>query len=323
MRCRSCIFGFFLLLVLSGCAAQGANVFEASPYRDPATLQKGQILHLATGRILTEPELIDFLSHFPVVYIGETHDNVDAHDVQFSILKGLYGKLPGKMALGLEMLPRGSQSMVNAYVQGRLNEKEFARLWVKNWGHTFPYYREILAYARENRIPLLALNTDDDVKNAVRKHALHELDPDTADRLPDMDLDDPYYEARTRSIFEGHHMGPKNSDKFLRVQTLWDETMAETAAEFLTSPEGKGMHLIVLAGGHHVTYGFGIPRRLFRRVSLPYAVVSTLMVEIPENKKDRLMDVTLPDLPLSPADFYWAVGYRDLEDLKKERPSEN
>ena len=318
MRYRSCLFGFFSILFLAGCAAKRVEMNVASPYLDPATLQKGRILHLATGRLLTEPELLDYLSHVPVVYIGETHDNVDDHEVQFSIIKGLQERLPGNLVIGLEMLPRSSQAMVNAYVRGRLDEKEFARLWVKNWGHTFAYYREILGYARDQHIPLLALNTDKDLKQAVRKHALHELDPETAARLPDMDRNDPYYEARTRSIFKGHSMGPRVADAFMRIQILWDETMAETAAEFLTSPEGEGKHLVILAGGRHVTYGFGIPRRLFRRISLPYAIVSPLTVEMPEDKKDRLMDVTLPELPMSPADFYWAVGYRDLEDLKEE-----
>ena len=93
--------------------------------------------------------------------------------------------------------------------------------------------------------------------------------------------------------------------------------MAQTAAEYLESPEGQGKQLVVLAGGHHVRYGYGIPRRLFRRVPLPFVIVLPVAVEIPENKQDRMMDVEAPALPMPPGDFLWAVGYTDLEDMKK------
>jgi membrane-associated protease RseP (regulator of RpoE activity) len=111
----------------------------------------------------------------------------------------------------------------------------------------------------------------------------------------------------------GHARGV-GADAFYRVQLLWDETMAETAAEYLKSPAGRGRRLLVLAGSNHVRYGFGIPRRLFRRVPLPFVIVEPYVhgsgVEVP---KDRLMEADVPALPLRPADLYWSVRYRDLK----------
>jgi S1-C subfamily serine protease len=107
----------------------------------------------------------------------------------------------------------------------------------------------------------------------------------------------------------------KDPEAFYRVQVLWDETMAETAARYVTSPGGKGRRLIVFAGSAHVRYGFGIPRRLFRRVPLPFVIVepyvNQAVVEVP---KEKLMDVKAPTLPLPPADIYWSVRYRDVRD---------
>jgi S1-C subfamily serine protease len=37
---------------------------------------------------------------------------------------------------------------------------------------------------------------------------------------------------------------------------------------------------------------------------------------VPEDKKDRLMDVSLPEIPLVPADFFWTITYEDLKDKK-------
>jgi len=305
-----------LLALLAGCAAQGTHVNVESPYKDPATLQKGQILHLATGEILSELQLLEYLCSYRIIYVGETHDSLDDHAVQSTIFKGLHKRSPENLVLGLEMLPRDKQADLDAFIRGEMDEDGFRRLWTLHWGHTFPYYEEILRYAREHGIKVLALNTTDDLKKAVREKLVEEIEPDLADRLPEMDLNDPHHRAAIEAIFEAHHMGPQDTEAFYRVQVLWDEAMAQTAAEYLETPEGQGKQLVVLAGGHHVRYGYGVPRRLFRRVPVPFVIVLPLAVEIPENKEDRMMDVEAPALPMPPGDLLWAVGYTDLEDMK-------
>ena len=71
-----------------------------------------------------------------------------------------------------------------------------------------------------------------------------------------------------------------------------------------------------MAGGNHVRHGFGIPRRVFRRLPVAYSIVLPVEVSIPEDKKDRLMDVSIPEIPLIPADFFWVVTYEDLKARK-------
>jgi len=306
-----------LLALLTGCAAHGTHLNVESPYKDLATLQKGEILHLATGQIVSEPQLLEYLCRYRIIYVGETHDSLDDHGVQSTVFKGLHERSPENLALGLEMLPRDAQADLDAYIRGEMDQEGFRRLWTLHWGHTFPYYKEILGYAREHGIKVLALNTEDDLKKAVREKPVEEIEADLADRLPEMDLNDPHHRAVIEAIFEAHHMGPRDTEAFYRVQVLWDEAMAQTAAEYLESPEGQGKQLVVFAGGHHVRYGYGIPRRLFRRVPIPFVTVLPLAVEIPENKQDRMMDVEAPALPMPPGDFLWAVGYTDLEDIKK------
>ncbi len=306
-----------LFLLLAGCAAPGAGLNPASPYRDPADLEKGRILHVATGRILSEKGLLNYLSCYRVIFVGETHDSLDDHRVELAVFQGLYERHPGRLALGLEMLPWEAQAALDEYMQGKTDDGTFMQVWARYWGDSFPYYQEILHYARDHRIKVLALNADDDLKEAVRHGPLEDLEPDLAARLPAMDLNDPYHRAMTMAIFDAHHMGPQNTEAFYRVQVLWDEAMAERAADYLKGPERQERQLLIFAGGHHVRYGYGIPRRLFRRAPLPYVIVLPFAVEIPKNKQDRIMDVKEPVLPMPPADFLWAVGYTDLDDLKK------
>lgn len=304
-------------LALTGCA--DAHVVVAgptleSPYRNLASLGKEQIVHRATGRSMSPDELMDYLARFPVVYVGETHDNVEAHRVELRILQGLAERRPGGLALGLEMLRRPFQGDVDAYLRGEMTEREFVRVWSQSWGpRSWRYYRDILRYARQQRIPVLALNAGSDLADAVRDHGLEGLEPELAARLPEFDLDDPYHRAFIEGIFRGHTHGPPQVDAFYRVLVLWEETMAQAAADYLSRPENAERQLLVFAGGNHVRYGFGIPRRLFRRLPRPFAIVEAMALEIGEDMQDRLMEVETPDLPLPPADVYWTIGYEALE----------
>ncbi|HSL47805.1 MAG TPA: ChaN family lipoprotein [Candidatus Deferrimicrobiaceae bacterium] len=300
------------LLFLAGCATKRQSLDVESPYVDPRTLRVGEILHLATGRLLAESEALDYLCRFPVVYVGEAHDNVEAHAVQLTVLKAMEACFPGQLALGLEMLQRPFQADADAFVRGEMSERDFERVWQKSWGD-ISYYRELLHFAREKRIPLLALNASAATRKAVREQPPSAMTPDAARQVPELDTQDPYHRAYVQAMVGGHAKGV-SADAFYRVQLLWDETMAETAAEYLKSPAGRGRRLLVLAGSNHVRYGFGIPRRLFRRVPLPFVIVEPYVhgagVAVP---KDRLMDVDVPASPLRPADLYWAVRYRDLK----------
>ena len=91
---------------------------------------------------------------------------------------------------------------------------------------------------------------------------------------------------------------------------LWEETMAQTVAEFLRNPLNKNKKLVVLAGGFHVQYGFGIPKRAYRRIPHPYSIILPDITKVPENLKDREMTVKKVSIPLYAADYAWKVEYR-------------
>jgi S1-C subfamily serine protease len=92
--------------------------------------------------------------------------------------------------------------------------------------------------------------------------------------------------------------------------------MAESIAEYLQSEHGQHRKILIFAGGHHIQYGFGIPRRLFRRLPVPYAIVVPMTVHFPVEKRHKIMDVSLPDTPLQPGDFAWIISYEDLSDQR-------
>jgi C-terminal processing protease CtpA/Prc len=83
---------------------------------------------------------------------------------------------------------------------------------------------------------------------------------------------DQRYKQRLRRVFSMHPMaGDKEFVRFTQVQLLWDEYMAESAADYLQKNSER--KIIVLAGSGHMRGSSGIPERLSSRLSLDYAVL--------------------------------------------------
>jgi uncharacterized iron-regulated protein len=288
-----------------------------SPYREISSLKEGDIVHLPTGVAVTQEQLIHMVSGARIIYVGESHDNMNAHKVQLEILKALQERNPGKVAVGMEMLRRPSQAVADQWTSGELDEKEFMRAWVEDWSNDFSYYRDILNYVRENHISLLALRASEAWMEELKKpESSQDSDPgeEKQEVLPEMDVEDIYHQSHIKAIFSAHPKHAQNFDEFYKVQVLWDESMAQSIYEYLVTDEGADKQVVIFAGSQHIEHGFGIPRRVFRRLPLSYAIVLPVMIgDIPE-ERPKLTNVTLPEVPLLPGDFAWMITYEDLED---------
>jgi uncharacterized iron-regulated protein len=304
------------LFALSACSPFGRQLMgdPQNPYPLSAPPKIGDIEHVPTGSLVTQAEMFAVAGDARIVYLGETHDNPASHRLEVQLLEALTRRHPGRQALGMEMFSRAQQPALDRWIAGELTEKAFLRetRWFENWSMDFGYYRELLNLARERRIPIIALNAEKNLVAALRSKSREELGIEEKARLPELDLTDPYHRAMTAAIFGDHRHGGVVLDGFVRIQTLWDETMAESAARYLASPAGSDKHLLVVAGGNHVRSGFGIPRRVFRRLPASYVLIGGREINIPADKLDRLMDVELPEFPMTPYDFVVYLAYEDL-----------
>jgi uncharacterized iron-regulated protein len=308
-----------LLLVPTGCASMTASGDPELPYPPPRPPQIGGILHLPTGYYVPETALLDAAADARIVYVGETHDNPASHRLELNILQALQRRNPGRIALGMEMFTHAQQDALDRWSAGQLSEKDFIREsnWGQVWQMNFAYYRELLQFAKQNRIPVIGLNADRELVHALGRMPQDELPPEQRNQLPQLDLGDPYHVALVTAIYRGHASGQAMLDGFQRIQTLWDETMAENVARYLQSPQGKDRQLLVVAGGNHIRNGFGIPRRVFRRLPTSYLLVGSHELNIPAGMEDRLMDVTLPDFPMPAYDYLVYTAYETLPEPVK------
>jgi uncharacterized iron-regulated protein len=234
--------------------------------------------------------------------------------VQLAVLEAMAERWPGAVSLGMEMLTSAQQPVLDRWVAGELSEKEFLKQvdWYSTWNMDFILYRDLLLLARDRKIPVIGLNADKALVKAVGRKAPAELTDEERARLPEMDMSDPYQTALVESIFGGHAAGDGHLAGFQRVQTLWDETMAENVANHLLAYPDGTRRMVVLAGGNHIRYGFGIPRRVFRRLPISYALVGSREVLVPKDKEARYMDVDIPGFPMPPYDYLVATAYESL-----------
>ena len=287
-----------------------------APYPDnnPAV---GDIVHLPTGVKVTAEQMNAAISDARIIYVGETHDNPASHRQELQVLRAVADRYPGQVSLGMEMFNTSHQEVLDKWVAGELSEKEFLKEsdWYSNWQMDFAYYSDLLHYAREAKIPVVGINVSKELRQKVGMHDLDELDEEIRAQLPEMDFDDRYQKAMVESIYAGHGQGPKMFEAFLRVQTLWDESMAESIVRHMAD-KGQEHRMVVIAGGYHVRHGFGIPRRVYRRMPTSYVLVGSLELVVPVDLQDKLMDVVLPSFPMVPYDY---LAYTEYEKLPGER----
>lgn len=304
-----------VVFLMTACSAPARLTGDPEkPYPLGTPPRVGEIVHLPTGTLVSMARMLDVAADARIVYVGETHDNPASHRLQLQLLRGLDERHPGRLALGMEMFTASQQPVLDEWVAGKLDEKGFLKKsgWFENWDMEFAYYRDLLNFARDRHIPVIALNADRKLVAAVRATPPEQLSAAERALLPEMDLADPYLRLLAREILGDSSHAGMQFDGFLRAQVLRDETMAAAIASYLTSPAGAERQILVLAGGDHVTHGVGIPRRAFRRLPVSYVLIGGEELNVGPDKKDRIMDVDIPPFPMVSFHF---LAYLDYESL--------
>ncbi len=226
------------------------------------------------SQLLQIEQLANKVSDRQVVFVGEIHDRYDHHLNQLEIIRLLHQR-HDRLAIGLEFFQQPFQAVLDDYVAGNIDEKTMLKEteYFDRWRYDYRLYQPILQYAREHRIPLLALNIEREITDIVKKSGIDGLSEEQKQRIPEeIDFSDEVYRTRLEQVFQQHpHATQQVFERFHQVQLLWDESMADTATDWLLqNPEG---HMVILAGAGHVIYGSGIPNRLVRRLPVKIGTV--------------------------------------------------
>lgn len=234
--------------------------------------------------------LVSHLADKRVVFVGEEHTRYDNHLNQLEIIRRLHQVHPN-LVIGVEYFPQSFQSQVDDYIDGRTSEDQFLRAtdYFRTWGYDYRLYAPIFRFAREQRIPVRALNVPGSLPVQVAQVGLTGLSEKERAFLPaDIQPADQAYKDRLRSAFEGHQPGKAGAfDHFVEAQLVWDEGMAAAAAAYLNANADRPM--VILAGAGHLEFGSGIPSRLERRTHATYAIVLNSGIEIEPQIADYVL----------------------------------
>lgn len=272
------VWGFLILfgVFLFGCVKRGplpSWAFKIQAMKE--TIGADEIFRLPGGDKLSFDQLLDDLNETRLVFAGENHDQIEHHQNQLRVLQGLLQK--GRaVVVGMEMFEKSQQPILDRWSEGLLTEKEFLKEidWETTWGFDYQLYKPILDEIKERHLKVLGLNVERDLVRKVGKYGIESLSPEDKKKLPEMDLTDRIHRAYIASFYRRYHSGEaKKFDFFYQAQCLWDEGMAENVSDFFKSPDGRGKTVLVLAGNGHVIFDFGIPKRVHRRIPLPYKTI--------------------------------------------------
>ncbi|MDD3813006.1 MAG: ChaN family lipoprotein [Desulfocapsaceae bacterium] len=226
--------------------------------------------------------IIDQLSQRRVIYVGENHTSMADHRLQFRIIQALHQKNPD-LAIGMEMFPQSSQVALDAYINDdTISEREFLRAsrYFEVWSYDWRYFRDIINYARIYKLPVIGLNLERKIVSKVFADGnTDSLNAEQKMALPeDRNLDLPGYTERL-DVVHGLHSQNQQEGKgmlagFIQAQAIWDETMAERTATFLT--DHPTTRMVILAGAQHTRKDSGIPPRVASRIEVRQASVVNL-----------------------------------------------
>jgi len=283
-----------------------------------------------TGHAVAEADFWSALGAARLVCVGEDHPNPHHHWAQLAIVEHLGATRTAGLALGMEMVQRPFQAVLDDYGGGRIDDAALqSRVgWDDRWGFDFALYQPVIRAAVEHGAALIALNAARELTKKVVHQGLEALTPEERGGLArDIVLDDAQHRAWFDQVMSdmggaeahGHAESPApaparddepaahgedapppmpSADRVYTVQVIWDETMAETAATWVA---GGDRAMVVIAGNGHC-HDSAIVRRVARRGVTPAISVRPIIDDgkgnvaeaIQEKRNDFLFVMSMP-----------------------------
>jgi len=256
MKKNRVLTGFILIvIVMFGCIVSASEI---------------RVIDLARQRDTPLSDVLPTLKQNRILFIGEIHDQKMHHDIQLAVIRELHTS-GAKVVIGMEMFRKDDQAALDQWVAGNLSPKAFQAVYYDNWNFPWSLYRDILNYARDEKIPVVGLNVSKGITRQVAKGGFQSLDSKQREALPMVTchVDKNYMDFIKESYgMKGH--GQLNFTYFCEAQLVWDKTMAIHALDYLYSR--PNVLMVVIAGRGHARK-MGIPAQVRKRSTLPQAVM--------------------------------------------------
>ncbi|WP_395173078.1 ChaN family lipoprotein [Roseibium alexandrii] len=276
------VAGFGLMALMGLVDNPGARA-DAEPQTTGTALEPelcrdvGRWIDPETQNRLTNRDVLAGAARSQVLLLGETHTSKEDHLWQLQTLAGLYALTP-ELVIGFEAFPRSVQPVLDDWSAGKLSEDDFLRQtkWAEVWAYDADLYMPLFEFARQNRIPMIALNVDRNLISRVGRNGWDGVPEDAREGITTPAAAQPDYARNLASVYlaAAAHRRDASEDaqtvedvletdgfqNFVDAQLTWDRAMAEALVQ---SAEANPDAVVVgIAGRGHVERGFGIPHQL-------------------------------------------------------------
>jgi uncharacterized iron-regulated protein len=195
------------------------------------------------GQATTLEALLERATQAGIVLLGESHDSHEHHRWQLQVITALHSRHP-ELVIALEMFPRRVQPTLDRWVAGEIDEAEFlhASEWRQVWSFDPALYLPIFHFARMNRIPLVAVNVDRSLVQAVSEKGYAAIPATEREGVSEPAPAIEAYEDMLLTSWRDHLPPDKQQDaalsrqdaefrRFVESQLVWDRAMAQGIAE--------------------------------------------------------------------------------------------
>lgn len=185
------------------------------------------------------------------VFVGEFHDQRDHHQLQLQVIRELH-RQGAKLAIGFEMFDLEKQPVLDSWLEGKMSLQEFVSRYSKGWSINWAEYDAIMLFARNNRLPMIALDAPADLVQLVTRGGREALTAVALQRLPAGTTTAmlPSYRNFMERAFRTHQIPDAMFDNFCAAQGLRNSSMARRISAYLAANPERTM--IVIAGVGHV-----------------------------------------------------------------------
>jgi uncharacterized iron-regulated protein len=274
MRCTGKAHHMFktirLVFILACCAALPAKA-----------LAGGEITRLSDRQTVSFSQMMAEAAGANVILVAEAHDNEKDHATELDVIRSFQAK-KAPLAIGLEMFQTDYQKQLDDWIEGRITEENFKSIYFRNWTFDWSLYRDIFIYARNNHIPMIALNIPKEIVSKVARQGFASLTPEERKSLPagvTCDLNNPQTEFLRKTFQEvfRHEANGKIFANFCEAQAVRNNGMALHISDDLKRHPGR--KLVVLTGVWHAVK-YGIPERLTNTGNVSYKVILPEIAEM-------------------------------------------
>lgn len=295
---------------LGGCTKAATSPQTHAPDETPTAAPVDPDEHAffdGEGNPVELAAFIEQLADVDFVGFGELHYHDVGSRVELEVLEGMAAQ-QRPVALAMEFFEADTQAALDQYLAGEIDEATF-REQTKRDDKYDTSHRPLIEFAKANSIPVIAANAPRRLVTGYRKAGgkdypgyLEGLSEEERGFMPSSSVPpDDEFKRRFMDL-----MGPKRGPAFYPSMCLWNDAMAESAAEFRqANPEHR---VLLVVGGFHVARHLGtVTQFTNRRPDDEVRVLMMAPTEGPMNfsdddrgEGDLVLKVRMPPPPADP-----------------------